>query len=63
LYKQFYIFQKAAEAFQYGGHCSGAGRTEAELDKKMAEEINDHIQVVIIPEIIKALKEPEDGKD
>ena len=63
LYKQFYIFQNAAKAFQCGGNCTSAGRTEAEIDKKKAEEINDHIQAVIIPEIIKALKEPGDGNN
>ena len=62
LYKQFYIFQKAAEAFQYGGNCTSTGRTEAEINKEMEDKINDHIQAVIIPEIIKALKEPEDEK-
>lgn len=55
LYKQFYIFRAAAEAFRCGGRCTASGRTEAEIDKKKAEEINDHIQAVIIPEIIKAL--------
>jgi len=62
LYKQFYIFQKAAEAFRHGGRCISAGRTEAEINKEMADKINDHIQAVIIPEIIKALKEPENEK-
>jgi len=56
LYKQFYSLQKAAETFQYGGHCISKGRSEKEINKEMAEKINDHIQAVIIPEIRKALK-------
>jgi hypothetical protein len=55
LYKQFYKLQEAAEVFQHGGHCTSGGRSEKELNKKMAEQINDHIEEVIIPEIEKAL--------
>lgn len=54
LFKQFYTLQKAAEVFQYGGHCSSEGRTEAEINKEMAKTINLHILRVIIPEIHKA---------
>ena len=60
LYKQFYIYQKAAEAFKHGGHCTSVGRSEKEINEEMAKKINDHIEFVIIPEIIKAVKEPED---
>ena len=56
LYKQFYIYTAAAEAFQHGGHCSSDGRTEEEINKGKAEEINNHIQSVIIPEIVKVLE-------
>ena len=63
LYKQFYRLRGAAEVFRHGGHCTSAGRNALEINKEMEDKINDHIQAVIIPEIIKALKEPEDGKD
>jgi hypothetical protein len=56
LYKQFYVLRQASEVLQYGGHCTASGRTEAEINKPMAEAINTHIQDVIIPEIVKALK-------
>ena len=56
LYKQFYIYQKAAEAFQYGGHCASEDRSKGEIKPDMAKLINDHIEQVIIPEIMKALK-------
>ena len=55
LYKQFYKLQNAAEVFQYGGHCTSEGRTEAEINKELARSINLHIAQVIIPEIAKAL--------
>ena len=55
LYEQFYVLRDAAEVFQYGGHCTSAGRTEAEIDKEMARAINLHIAKVIIPEICRAL--------
>ena len=55
LYKQFYALRQAADVFQYGGHCSDQGRTEAELNKDQARAINLHIAQVIIPEICKAL--------
>jgi len=56
LYKQFYIYRDAAEAFQYGGHCASEGRASDELKPKMAALINKHIETVIIPETMKALK-------
>jgi len=59
LYKQYYIYRNAAEAFQYGGHCISDGRSEKEINLDMANKINDHIEFVIIPEIIKALKVKE----
>ena len=55
LYKQFYALKAAAEVFQYGGHCSSHERSKKEINPDMAEKINDHIQDVIIPEIVKAL--------
>ena len=55
LYKQFYIFRDAAEAFQYGGHCTNKDRSKTEINKRKAKSINDHIENVIIPEIVKAL--------
>jgi len=58
LFKQFYALKKAAEVFQYGGHCTSNGRTEAELDKDMAAKINKHIETVIIPLIRQVLNEP-----
>ena len=63
LYKQFYIYHNAAEAFQYGGHCSTSGRTKQEINMRKAKSIDDHIEFVIIPEIIEALgyKINEDG--
>ena len=56
LYKQFYSLKNAAETFQFGGHCIGEGRNPKEINKDMADRINTHIQDVIIPEIVKALK-------
>lgn len=53
LYKQFYRLKDAAEVFQYGGNCISQGRTEAEINKEMADAINKHIETVIIPEIVK----------
>jgi hypothetical protein len=55
LFKQFYTLRDAAQVFQYGGHCSARGRSPAEINKVMAEQINNHIKTVIIPEIHKAL--------
>ena len=55
LFKQFYTLRDAAECFQYGGHCTAGARNPAELNKEMAAKINKHIEVVIIPEIRKAL--------
>jgi len=55
LYKQFYIYQDAAETFQYGGNCTIAGRSDKEIDLTKAAMMNDHIEQVIIPEIVKAL--------
>jgi hypothetical protein len=56
LYKQFYSLKEAAETFQHGGHCTSDGRNPKEINKAMAEQINTHIQDVIIPEIMKALR-------
>ena len=55
LYKQFYILKDSAEVFLYGGHCVSEGRNQLEIDKKMRDKINLHIEKVIIPEIIKVL--------
>ena len=55
LFKQFYRLRDAAEVFQYGGHCTSTGRTDAEINKELAANINNHIKTVIIPEIRKAL--------
>jgi hypothetical protein len=55
LYKQFYSLKDAAETFQYGGNCT-AYRNPSEINKDMADKINEHIELVIIPEIKKALK-------
>lgn len=56
LFRQFYTLSKAAEVFQYGGHCSATGRTEAEINPAMAGGINAHIETVIIPEIRKIMR-------
>lgn len=56
LYKQFYSLRAAAETFQYGGNCTSEGRNPDEINKDMANKINEHIEQVIIPEIKKALK-------
>jgi len=55
LYKQFYAFQATAEAFQFGGHCSSF-HSANEINQEMAKKLNDHIELVIIPEIKKALR-------
>lgn len=55
LYKQFYALKEAAEVFQYGGHCSDKGRTDAEIRPEMARAINEHIGSVIIPAIVAAV--------
>ena len=55
LFKQFYKLRDAAEIFQYGGHCTSDSRNPLELNKEMADKINKHIELVIIPEIRKAL--------
>lgn len=56
LYKQFYILRRSAETFQLGGHCTSDNRNPKEINKKMADNINKHIETVIIPEIIKVLQ-------
>jgi hypothetical protein len=56
LYKQFYKLRDAAEVFQYGGQCTSKDRAKEEVNKEMADSINDHIEKVIIPQIKKALK-------
>lgn len=55
LYKQFYSLKQAAETFIYGGHCTSEGRNSLEINKEMADKINQHLQDVVIPEICKAL--------
>ena len=55
LYKQFYIYKDAAAAFQYGGHMSGEGRSDEEINKSMAAKINKHIEDVVIKEIRKLI--------
>lgn len=55
LFKQFYTLRDAAKVFQYGGHCTSDGRTDAEINKTMADKINKQIETVIIPEIRKML--------
>lgn len=59
LYKQFYALKEAAEIFHLGGHCTNTGRNPAEINKAMEDKINDHIQTVIIPEIVKVLTRKE----
>jgi hypothetical protein len=49
LMKQFYALRDCAEVYQYGGHMTNEGRTEEEIDKKMSDKINEHIEKVIIP--------------
>jgi hypothetical protein len=56
LYKQFYKLRDAAEVFRHGGHCTGKDRNPKEFNKEMADKINLHLQDVVIPEIMKALK-------
>jgi len=53
LMRQFYALRNAAEVYQYGGHYTSSGRTEAEIDPDMAAKINKHIEDVIIPEVRK----------
>ena len=53
LYKQFYALKQAAEVFQYGGHCTTSGRKPEEINLDMAKQINQHLQYVIIPEIMR----------
>lgn len=60
LMKQFYTLKECAEVYQYGGHYSSSGRTEAEIDVGMAKIINMHIQDVIIPEVYKIIKPSEE---
>jgi len=55
LFRQFYKLRDAAEVFQCGGHCTSEGRSPAELNKPMADMLNNHIRDVIIPEIRKAM--------
>jgi len=56
LYKQFYSLREAASTFKYGGHCTDRDRNPLEINKEMANKINEHIEHVLIPEIKKALK-------
>jgi len=55
LYKQFYAFKEAAEAFILGGHCTSHKRNPEEINKEHAALINKHIELVVIPLIIEAL--------
>ena len=59
LFKQFYVLKEAAEVFQYGGHMTSEGRSEGEINKKMAGMINKHIETVLIPEIRRVLDREE----
>ncbi len=56
LYRQFYSYKEAAATFQYGGHCTGEGRIDDEINYENAITINRHIELVIIPQIIKTVK-------
>ncbi len=60
LFKQFYTLKAAAEVFQYGGHCSGTGRTKDEINPAMAQSINKHIADTIIPAIRNELNKAVD---
>lgn len=55
LMTQFYAHKESAECFQYGGHYTSEGRTKKEINKAMADKINKHIELVIIPEVRKLL--------
>ena len=57
LMKQFYSLREGAEVFQYGGHYTSWGRTDKEINLGLAEELNNHIENVIIPEVRKLLTE------
>ena len=61
LYKQFYIYKKAAEAFRHGGRCSSIGCDPREKNKEMEKAMNDHIEQVIIPQIMKVLEVKNDN--
>lgn len=56
LYKQFYALREAAAILQSGGHCTNEGRNPAEINYKLAARINQHIEEVIIAEIVKTLE-------
>ena len=56
LYKQFYALKETANVFHSGGHCTSEGRNKKEINKRKEGSINKHIEEVIIPEIIKAVK-------
>jgi hypothetical protein len=45
----------SAEVFQRGGKCSSRDRNKEEINIDAANQINGHIEKVIIPEIIKVL--------
>lgn len=60
---QFYALREAAEVYQYGGHMTSDGRTEAEFDKEMAAKINKHIETVIIPEVKKVFEPVVEAKE
>ena len=59
LFKQYYVYKAAAEAFQYGGHCTSQGRNPAEIKPIMAASINSHIEHIIVPEIRKIFNSEE----
>ena len=60
LFRQFYALRKAAEVFQYGGHCSSEGRLPTEINLEMAKSLNTHIETVIIPAIREVMDKPEE---
>ena len=54
---QFYSLKKSAEVFRHGGNYTSKGRNEKELNKDLANTINNHISDVIIEEVYKVLTE------
>jgi len=55
LFIQFYAYRKAAECFHSGGHMTSQGRTDLEINKENEQMLNEHIKLVIIPEIQKLM--------
>ena len=62
LMKQFYALRESAEVFQYGGHYTNDDRNPLEINKEMADKINEHIKNVIIPEVRKLMDEVKQNK-